>query len=205
MYKVFINEKKISLSTQPEKVGENIPFNGKESIEKALDLLENTSVSEICLYGEDLEGMWESFQSLFRIIHAAGGVTNNKKNEILFIYRLNKWDLPKGKLESNENEKTAAIREVEEETGISNLEVIEFLQNTYHIYRGENRERIMKITHWYSMKCHGEKITTQPQIEEGISKAEWKSIKEIQEKIFPQTFKNIQLVIDYYFRIHHIR
>lgn len=205
MYKVFINEKKISLDAQPQETGENIPFNGKQSIQKTLDLLENTSISEICLYGENLEKIWKEFQSFFKIIHAAGGITKNEKDEILFIYRLNKWDLPKGKLEPNEDEKTAAIREVEEETGISNLEIIDFLQNTYHIYKGENHEKIMKITHWHSMKHLGETSETKPQKEEGISKAEWKSIKEIQEKIFLQTFKNIQLVIDYYFKINHIR
>jgi len=46
------------------------------------------------------------------------------KNEILFIFRNGKWDLPKGKAEAKETINQTAIREVEEETGITGLSII---------------------------------------------------------------------------------
>ena len=42
---------------------------------------------------------------------------------MLFIYRFNKWDLPKGKLNKGEKKQDCAIREVEEECGICNLQI----------------------------------------------------------------------------------
>ncbi|QQS63451.1 MAG: NUDIX domain-containing protein [Chitinophagaceae bacterium] len=54
----------------------------------------------------------------FKIVEAAGGIVQNENKEILFIYRRNKWDLPKGKIEKKELPENAAAREIEEETGI---------------------------------------------------------------------------------------
>ena len=50
---------------------------------------------------------------MFNIIKAGGGVVNNNKNQILFIYRLKRWDLPKGKLDKGETIRECAEREVE--------------------------------------------------------------------------------------------
>lgn len=203
MYKVFINEKRLSLNNQPESNHHNIKYHGSESIDEALDILENSSVSNICLYDDNLEKLWQYFKSYFNVIEAAGGLVTNLKQEILFIYRLSKWDLPKGKLEKNEDTEAAAIREVEEETGIKNIEIKDFLQNTYHIYKENKKNKTLKITHWYHMLHVGNDIPT-PQIEEGISKVEWLPYKKVQENIFPQTFKNIQQVLNLYFSLNNI-
>src|SRR5438552_3388516 len=53
------------------------------------------------------------------LIEAAGGIVKNTDGAYLFIYRLDKWDLPKGKIEKGEKTKEAAVREVEEECGIT--------------------------------------------------------------------------------------
>ena len=53
------------------------------------------------------------------LIEAAGGLVINRKGEYLFIYRNDKWDLPKGKLEKGERKRQGAVREVEEECGIT--------------------------------------------------------------------------------------
>ena len=95
------------------------------------------------------------------------------------IYRLGKWDLPKGKTEKDENIKETAIREVEEECGITNLELIKPLQKTYHIYFIKERI-ILKTSHWYLMKYDGNE-ELKPQIEEGIEEVAWKSQDEIEE------------------------
>src|SRR6056300_550024 len=56
----------------------------------------------------------------------------NINDETLFIYRRNKWDLPKGKMDKGETIDQTALREVKEETGIKNLSIIDFKINTYH-------------------------------------------------------------------------
>ena len=48
----------------------------------------------------------------------AGGLVLNQYNEVLFIFRKNLWDLPKGKIEYYETLEKAALREVVEETGV---------------------------------------------------------------------------------------
>ena len=58
---------------------------------------------------------WEAFCSKHTLIEAAGGLVYNIENQLLMIFRNNKWDLPKGKLEVGENIQECAIREVEEE------------------------------------------------------------------------------------------
>ena len=58
------------------------------------------------------------FQATFKVIEAAGGMVQNEPNEILFIFRHDKWDLPKGKIEEEKAKKWLALREVKEECGI---------------------------------------------------------------------------------------
>ena len=76
---------------------------------------------------------WDSFCRQYDIIYAAGGVVY-KDDSLLMIFRNNKWDLPKGKRELNESEQDCALREVEEECGISDLSIVRFLKYTYHTY-----------------------------------------------------------------------
>jgi 8-oxo-dGTP pyrophosphatase MutT (NUDIX family) len=197
MYKVFINEKKLTISKSVTNAERNIIFNGITSLEIALDLIENTSCTDINIYGDDSEEIWRNFSSLFKIIDAAGGVVFNKENKILFIHRLGKWDLPKGKLEPQEFLKNAAVREVEEETGLKDLILEDFINTTFHIYK-EKREgkeqKMLKSTYWFKMNYTGHE-TPKPQIEEGITEVDWKTNEEIQEKVFPNTFQNIKLIL----------
>ena len=113
MYKVFVNEKKLTLSKYPEDIEKNLRFEGFATLEIAVDLLENTSCPEMNVYGENIEEIWEDFTHMFKVIEAAGGLVKNKNNELLFIRRMGKWDLPKGKIEKGESLEQAALREVE--------------------------------------------------------------------------------------------
>jgi hydroxymethylpyrimidine pyrophosphatase-like HAD family hydrolase len=194
MYKVFINEKSIIISNNEQSIEKRIIFDGALSIEIALDLIQNTSCQEINIFGKDTLEIWQEFSKFFKIIHAAGGIVYNEKSEILFIYRLGKWDLPKGKVEKGESFDDAAIREVEEETGYSNLKLEKFINSTYHIYTERNGERILKNTHWYKMNYSGTQ-KGKPQLEEGITELSWKDKQAIQRDVIPATFKNIQLIL----------
>ncbi len=57
-----------------------------------------------------------------------------RKGEVLFMFRRGKWDLPKGKLDPGETLEACALREVEEETGVGQLELKNFLLVTEHTY-----------------------------------------------------------------------
>ncbi len=195
MYKVFVNEKKLLLSKQSENLEKTLGYENVTSLEIALDLLENTSVKELNVFGENIDEIWSEFQKLFRIIEAAGGIVNNSAGEILFIKRLGKWDLPKGKMEKGESREESAVREIEEETGLTNVELVKFINTTYHIYVERNGDKVLKCTHWFEMNFDGED-TSKPQIEEGITEVAWKNAVQIEDEVFPSTFKNIKLIIE---------
>jgi len=195
MYKVFIDEKKISLTNSPISSDNNIHFSDFTSFTEAIELLKNTSLTTVNIYHENLCNLWEEFRNYFKCIDAAGGVVSNGENKILFIYRNYRWDLPKGKIEIGESIEAAAVREVEEECSIFGLEIKDFITSTYHIYISEKGENILKTTHWYRMTYLGNRVPS-PQEIEGITKTEWKSLVEIQSEVYPTTFQNIRLVLD---------
>jgi 8-oxo-dGTP pyrophosphatase MutT (NUDIX family) len=194
MYKVFVNEKKLLLCKQSEALEKTLKYDSFTTLEIALDLLQNTSVKELNVYGEQIDEIWEEFKKLFRIIEAAGGIVNRPNGDVLFIKRLGKWDLPKGKMEKGESREESAVREIEEETNLQNVELLDFINTTYHIYTERNGDKVLKYTHWFEMNFDGED-TSKPQLEEGITEVAWKNTSQIESEVFPNTFKNIQLII----------
>ena len=131
---------------------------------------------------------WESFCADYKLIEAAGGLVYNDKNQLLMIFRNGKWDLPKGKLEVGENIEQCAIREVEEECGISELLITQQLQETYHTYE-INGQKILKRTYWFEIKSSF-KGNLLPQTIEGITEAVWVDKENIAEKL-ENSFGNI--------------
>lgn len=123
---------------------------------------------------------FDDFARNFRIIHAAGGIVRNEQDEILMIYRLDKWDFPKGKVEMGERYDEAALREVQEETGLHDITLGEPLPSTFHTYelRGEP---ILKETHWYAMSAPKQSLT--PQTVEDITQAVWVPLTEVHQKL----------------------
>ncbi len=107
-----------------------------------------------------------------RII-AAGGLVLNEENKLLMIFRRGFWDLPKGKLDEGETIEACALREVEEETGVTNIELGNFITITSHEYFDTYlHEPVIKESHWYAMKVKGSPILI-PQTEEDITDIEW--------------------------------
>jgi ADP-ribose pyrophosphatase YjhB (NUDIX family) len=121
-----------------------------------------------------------AFCDLFDMIFAGGGLIHNSNGDILLIYRYEHWDLPKGKQELGESIAYTAIREVEEECGISNVELGNFLTETYHCF-SMNGKLMMKRNFWYEMFCNAE--TLSPQTAENIEKAEFVPIAKLPEYI----------------------
>ena len=135
----------------------------------------------------------------FRIV-AAGGIVENEEGKILLQYRRGKWDLPKGKLDEGETIGECAIREVEEETGLRNIQLGELIGLTHHNYteRGEN---IDKETHWFAMKASGSQKLI-PQVDEDILELRWVAENELQYYL-SNTFPNIAEIIEIYFDKHN--
>ncbi len=126
------------------------------------------------------EAEWTRFAQNFKIIHAAGGIVSDENDDILMIFRYGCWDFPKGKVEEGEDWPTAALREVQEETGLRDITLQEPLPNTYHTYTLHDTP-ILKITHWYSMQAPVQSLT--PQTEEDISQAVWVPRSEVGDRL----------------------
>ena len=132
----------------------------------------------------------------FKVIKAAGGIVQNNENKILFIYRLGKWDLPKGKKDKGEKIKDCAIREVEEETN-TKVKIIKRNCTTWHTYT-RYKKFILKKTVWYKMKCIDDS-KMKGQKKEKIEKVRWMENKIINE-ILINSFKSLSYVVKKYFK-----
>ncbi len=192
MYKVFYNEKSLILSERPISGSKNLNFNNESQFEEALAQLRNSPLKEVNIHHHNVEKLWEKFKNHFDYLEAAGGIVKNKQNEILFIYRLTKWDLPKGKVEEGETTEVAALREVEEECGINNLKINKLITTTYHIYFQDNLK--LKSTYWYDIS-YADNQPLIPQIEEGIGQVKWMKTTDF-SMILENTYENIKIVME---------
>ena len=194
MYIIFIDEIPIYLTDNLECYSQtNFFYKDKITIESLLEKAKSKEYLSLYLYHNDLESLWKEFKWFFKIEKAAGGLVKNEHGAVLFIHRFGKWDLPKGKIEKGEKKREAAIREVEEECGISGLQILKKLQKTYHIFQRNGRETL-KITYWYSMRSSykGKLI---PQEEEGITEVVFKEENETL-KALENTYGNIKLLFN---------
>lgn len=125
----------------------------------------------------DLAALRQLFFKQFTFIEAAGGVVLNENRDLLFIYRLDRWDLPKGKMEAGESPEICAEREITEETGVTHLTLKKKIADTYHTYEAFGKH-FLKQTHWFYFTCSGEQ-TLVPQTEEQIAEIRWFHTKDI--------------------------
>ena len=192
MYEVFINNLSLVIGKKAAFSAPNVmTYSLNFPWRKVINQMLRGEVSSCYVQAADIELAWQAFKQNFTVIEAAGGVVM-KNQEMLFIYRNGKWDLPKGKLEINESIQLCAVREVEEECGISQLTIIKEIATTYHTYR-QAEENILKITYWFLMDCKDESPLTL-QIEEGIEFVEWKNEQAVQLAL-ENTYPNIKLVL----------
>jgi ADP-ribose pyrophosphatase YjhB (NUDIX family) len=194
MYTIFINDTVIYLTDNHNYKDEN-SFVNYEDVEMPLILkeIENEALKLVYLYHENIDFLWSDFKKQFKIVEAAGGIVFNEHKEVLWIYRNERWDLPKGKIEKNENREAAAIREVEEECGLINITLNEFIMSTYHIYAYKDM-RVLKMSHWYKMFADSNQNLI-PQIEEGITKVSWLDRAAI-KVVLKDTYDNIKLLFE---------
>ena len=196
MYKVFLNRFQINL-TSKVKVLEKTNTFLLISIEQKEILRKLRKHKKINLFHSRKSELLKIFKSKVKVIFASGGIVENSKKQILFIYRKGKWDLPKGKAEKNETIRETALREVTEETGISRLRIRKFYTNTFHLVRN-NGSYFLKETSWFLMYSDFEGKLI-PQSEEGIKSVKWKNLNQL-KKIKEKTFRNIKIILEEYLK-----
>ena len=193
MYKIFVGNKPIILTTKVETETnfKNFLIDSVD-INKVLSKLKKDKYDAVHLIGSDKDELLKKFLSLLPNVIAAGGKVYNPNGDILFIFRNGKWDLPKGKAESKETINQTALREVEEETGVSGLSITKPLEITYHIFKRLDRYQI-KVTYWFKMysEFDGELI---PQEKEGITKVKWIPESKL-KKVLNNSYANIKLLV----------
>ncbi|SNR15168.1 NUDIX hydrolase [Tenacibaculum jejuense] len=199
MYKVFVNDRPI-IFTSSLKNEENYPVLKIKDIviRRIINQVKTGKLKGVYLYSKTLELDWQSFCEDYNMIKAGGGLVCNQKKELLFIFRARKWDLPKGRIHQNENIEETAIREVEEECGISGVSIKKFLLNTYHFYYHERKLRLKKI-YWYLMYTdYSGKLT--PLSEEGIKRVQFKNPIQVSTAL-QNTYANVRSVLKEYYKL----
>lgn len=186
IYKVFINNR--CFEFMPDAGAEaNVPgtlvvnYDSAETLSLMIDLAHSESVffRKVIILHNDPARVLAKIEHMSKLVNAAGGAVRNSENRLLMIFRNEKWDLPKGKMEKGETPEQSAVREVEEECGITQLKILRELPNTYHTYK-INDKLHLKRTWWYEMSTSDARKLI-PQTEEGITKAEWLDRKGVEE------------------------
>lgn len=171
-----------------------------EDIDRIFGLMNTSAVSmnliSLKITVHDYDFIKGYIKKKFKIIKAGGGVVN-KGEKILMIYRLKRWDLPKGKLEKKETVFEAAKREVEEECNIK-VKMGEKICNTWHTYTMKSKS-ILKKTTWYAMDILDDS-KMKPEVAEDIEDVRWMNPKEVYHAL-ESTYKSIAFVIDCYQRM----
>lgn len=177
MHKIYLEKRCIVICAPDEQAlsdPNSVEFHpeGPEGIAALVDMFETSgSLARIYIPTEDIEGTYQDFCSQFKEVNAAGGLVSNRRGDVLLIRRNELWDLPKGHQEEGEDIKVTALREVQEETGVDQLELRDLICITDHCYR---RNGIWHLKHswWYDM-LYTDPTDLTPQREEDITKAAW--------------------------------
>jgi 8-oxo-dGTP pyrophosphatase MutT (NUDIX family) len=185
MYKIYINSTPLYLVSSEElaALGTNterrivLRHTGKKKfLVNIVHQLETTDrFDAIVVFDQQLENLWADFNKIYKPITAAGGVVFNQAGKVLLIHRRGSWDLPKGKMDDGETPAETAVREVQEETGLSQITLGPHLLDTWHTY-AQNEKRILKTTYWYKMQTTDDQLV--PQTEEDIEQAIWADLDE---------------------------
>ncbi len=149
---------------------------------------------------KDYEAAKSYLKKKFKVVKAAGGLVL-KKDRVLMIYRMKKWDLPKGKKESGEKSRDTAVREVEEECNIE-VKIGRKICTTWHTYT-MNKNSMIKKTRWFVMELTDDS-RSRPAIEEDIEELKWMTQKEVYHAL-ENSYRSIRFVFEEYYRKEKVR
>lgn len=177
MHRIYFEKRCIIICTPDDQAladPNSVEFHSGDRVDlhTLVDMFEaSESLSRIFIPTEDTEGMYRRLCAEFKEVDAAGGLVSNRRGDFLLISRNGLWDLPKGHREPGEDIETTAVREVQEETGVMNLELRGLICVTDHCYFRAGRWHL-KHTWWYDM-LYNDPVDLTPQREEDITKAAW--------------------------------
>ena len=200
MYKVFFNDRTVILTDDfiknfQSRDGLFYKYRNEEELDELIDFYRNLKkIDTLFIFHHDIEELRHVFRSCFHCIDAAGGLIRNGHGQLLIMRRRGKWDLPKGKLDRDENPRQAALREAKEECGLKDLRIRDQLLSTYHAYTlGE--KHILKKTYWYDMVYAGTGEPV-PETREDITEIRWFSQHELAE-VCSDTYPSVLDVLKY--------
>jgi 8-oxo-dGTP pyrophosphatase MutT (NUDIX family) len=108
-----------------------------------------------------------------RVETSSGGVVFRRIGAVEFLLirdPYDNWGLPKGHIEGGETPQQAAVREVEEETGLRELELVAQLPTIDWFFRVRGK-LVHKFCHFFLLQCTaGDPV---PQVDEGITECIW--------------------------------
>ena len=194
-YKIFYNERAVILTSKITKSFEKneglfIKYPKKEEIGEILRAFEEfTHIPTLYILADDEDFLLEQVKACYTVIEAAGGVVRGPDGRLLVIFRRGKWDLPKGKIEKGEFYSQAALREVQEETGLKHVEVGKRTLDTYHVYT-EKGKKVLKRTLWFDMSLAKDEPVI-PQTDEDITEVRWVDYQGLGE-IMKNTFESLK-------------
>lgn len=191
MYKVFIDNRPVIFQPSVDKDA----LENKNEIWSLIAKFLKSTKPELSIKLKDLDSkqVFEDYQ----YVEASGGIVVCN-DEVLFIERLGKWDLPKGKLEKEERPEEGGIREIEEECGLVQPIIRFSLSPTYHTYEMKGK-LFLKKTYWYVLEDVNPTALI-AQEEEGITKVEYFKLKDL-KKIKQNTYASIIDVIEEFEKI----
>lgn len=190
MDKVFFHENLLTFSSHELSEGIKVNLANKKDLRDfVFRWLQDEKRKDVLLYGYDVKQMEKDFKKIFVYVVAAGGVVRNQHNQVLFIKRWARWDLPKGKKEKKETIEDCAVREVEEETGVHDLTVVRELSSSFHLYETAD-QWYLKKTYWFLMQTSFDGHPT-PQKEEDISAVQWMKKEECTDALI-STYRSLR-------------
>jgi 8-oxo-dGTP pyrophosphatase MutT (NUDIX family) len=169
-----------------------------KDMDNVFDLLNSkvpTNLLSLTISINDYLGFLEYLKDRYKLIKAAGGLVR-KKDKFLIIYRMKKWDLPKGKKESGERSFETAVREVEEECNVK-VKLGSKICTTWHTYT-MGKSNMLKKTKWYKMDLIDDS-NSKPSLEEDIEELRWMTEKEVYHAL-ENSYKSIRFVFEEYYR-----
>jgi 8-oxo-dGTP pyrophosphatase MutT (NUDIX family) len=192
MYTIYYLDNILKISEKEKDIPEAEPFyasDKKEWLSFVHRWIEDENRRDTVAYGYHAEKMFRHLKKGFHYVEAAGGVVRNSQNKLLFIKRWDRWDLPKGKVDKNEEIEACALREVEEETGVSGLQIKGKLPSSLHFYCYKDKW-FLKKTFWFFMETQfsGE---LKPQREEDISAVTWLDAPSC-HRAFSETYRSLR-------------
>ncbi|HEY9044848.1 MAG TPA: NUDIX domain-containing protein [Ohtaekwangia sp.] len=176
---------------------------GEQELDVVLGFLDSkvpTGVLSLLLSVANYDTIKTHLRSKFKVVKAAGGLIR-KKDKFLMIYRMKKWDLPKGKKEKGERYKETAVREIEEECNV-NVRLGRKICTTWHTYT-MNKNAMIKKTRWYVMDLIDDS-RMRPAVEEDIEEARWMNRKEVYHAL-EHSYKSISYVIEKYYEMVELK